>query len=135
MLNADSQNWGGYTAGAILDCILQFTKILDGTSKNNLLVQACRIYLSCDYILAAFIALANFTYKVTMPLLNCVVKSNQSTLLQVLKALHDDLKKGDMNTLRDFHVEWKYVNMAAHQPSSLENMILKQMCQEAAKGV
>lgn len=70
-----------------------------------------------------------------MPLLNCVVKSDQSTLLQVLKALHDDLKKGDMDTLKNFHVEWKHVNMAAHQPTSLESMILNQMCQEAAKGV
>ena len=72
----------GYTAGAVLDCVPEFNKVLDGTSSNNLLIQACRIYLSCDYIHSSF--LANFTYNATMPFLNCVVKSDQSELLSIL---------------------------------------------------
>ena len=35
----------GYTAGALFDCIPQFQKLFERTSKNNLLVRACRLYL------------------------------------------------------------------------------------------
>ena len=42
----------GYQAGAILDCIHYFRKVLEETHLNNLLVRSCRIYLENDFILA-----------------------------------------------------------------------------------
>ena len=46
----------GYNAGAIVDCIPQFGKLL-----NNI-VQACRLYLGCDCVISALKALASFTF-------------------------------------------------------------------------
>ena len=40
-----------------------------------ILVQACRLYLECDFIIVAMMALANFTNFVTMPYVNFVEKS------------------------------------------------------------
>ena len=65
----------GYTAGALLECVPILQKIL---SDTTLLVQACKLYLECDFIIAAMRALANFTYSVTMPYLNFVGKSDQN---------------------------------------------------------
>ena len=57
----------GYQAGAILDCQSYFRKVLDETPLNNLLVRSCRIYLEHDFIIAGLRAVANFTFRVTMP--------------------------------------------------------------------
>lgn len=62
----------GYQAGAVYDCISYLKQLLAQTPLNNLLIRACKIYLESDFILAGFKALANFTYRVTMPFLNCV---------------------------------------------------------------
>ena len=67
-----------YTEGAIDDCIPQFEKLLKHTSYNNMLVQACRLYLECEYVVATLKALANFTFNVTMPFLNCVERTDQN---------------------------------------------------------
>jgi hypothetical protein len=81
----------GYTAGAIYDCLPQFTKLLERTSKNNMLVRACRLYLECDFIIAGLKALSNFTYEVTMPFLNCVERVNQSDLCRIIPNLFEEL--------------------------------------------
>ena len=77
----------GYSAGAEFDFLDQYKKILDDTSCSNLLVQACKIYVENEYIIAAFKALVYFTFKVTMPFLNCVERCNQNSLLPILKNL------------------------------------------------
>jgi hypothetical protein len=97
----------GYTAGAIYDCLPQFTKLLERTSKNNMLVRACRLYLECDFIIAGLKALSNFTYEVTMPFLNCVERVNQSDLCRIISNLFEELKKGNLKCadLALYHVE------------------------------
>ena len=74
----------GYQAWAVLECIPYFKQVLDETPLNNLLVRACRIYLEDDFIIAGLKALANFTYKITMPYLNCVERSDQNTLVEIM---------------------------------------------------
>ena len=126
----------GYQAGAILDCLPYFRQILDETPLNNLLVRNCRIYLENDFIIAGLKALANFTYKVTMPYLNCVEKSDQNYLVEMLPKLHRDLLNADMDTLCDYHVDWTHVNMENHTPTTdLDNHLMKQLCLDAAAGV
>ena len=126
----------GYSAGSVLNCLPQFQKILNDTHLNNLLVSACKLYLENDYILAAFKALSFFTYKVTMPYLNCIEICNQNDLVGengILKKLSDGLKSNKMDTLKDYHVEWKHVDMSKQQPESpLDHLILKYMCHKAA---
>ena len=101
----------GYSAGAVIDCLEQYKKILNDTSCSNLLVQACKLYVDNDYIVAAFKALAYFTFKVTMPFLNCVERCDQNSLLPILKKLYEDLKVGKMDTLNTYSVPWTHVNI------------------------
>ena len=70
----------GYTAGGIVECI---SKDSGSNSKyTNMLTEACRLYLEREreYIVTALKALANFTYKVTMPYLNCIERSTQDMI-------------------------------------------------------
>ena len=59
----------GYTAGAIIECLPQFHATLEQTTKCNMLTEACKLYIECDYIIATLKALGNFTHSVTMPYL------------------------------------------------------------------
>ena len=126
----------GYSAAAILDCLPQYEKVLEKTSYTNLLVQACRLYCQSEYICAAFKALGYFTYKVTMPFLNCVEQCDQNSLLPLLKQVHDDLAVGKMNTLQEYHVPWTHIKTEILEPSSdLDKLLLKKMCKGAAEGI
>ena len=110
----------GYCAGSVFDCIPIFQKILEETTNNNLLVQACRLYLENECVVAAFKALSYFTYKVTMPYLNFV----------------ENLRNGDMEMLHQYHVKWKHVSMANQVPTTdLDHYLLKEMCAESTEGV
>ena len=126
----------GYTAGALVECIPIFRKILANTTLNNLLVHACRLYLECDFIIAGMRALANFTYYVTMPYLNCVEKSDQNDLCKTLPALYEGLLQGKLDTLKNYHVEWTHVAMKDMAPSSaLDHHLLEKMAHASAAGV
>ena len=126
----------GYSAGAILDCIQPFERILDKTTHNNLLVQACKLYIESDYIRAALKALAYFTFMVTMPYLNCVERCDQNQLMVILQQLHGDLDHGKMDTLTKYHVPWTHIATEKLKPTSpLDLLLLEKMCHQAAKGV
>ena len=71
-----------------------------------------------DFVLAGLKALSDFTYKITMPFLNCIEKADQETLCKVLPKLHQDLSNIRMDTFEKYHVEWKHVNTKANAPSS-----------------
>ena len=91
----------GYAAAAILAAWSLLTKLLMDTSANNLLVQACKLYLESEIELKV---LAYFTHKVTLPLLNCIAIGNQNELLEIFPKLWRDLKFGDMDTLTEYLV-------------------------------
>ena len=126
----------GYQAGAILDCLPYFKQILEETHLNNLLVRSCRIYIQNDFVIAGLRALANFTYKITMPYLNCIEKVDQNSLVDILPKLWIDLIGKKTDTLKDYQVEWTHVNMKNHIPmTDLDNHLLSEMCVDAAIGV
>ena len=126
----------GYTAGAILECLPQFREILNQTHLSNMLSEACKLYVDNEYILCAWKALANFTYKVTMPFLNCVEVCDQQELVTILKNLYTDLKDGKMDSLVNYHVPWTHIDMGKLAPESpLDHYLLKEMCKNAAEGV
>jgi hypothetical protein len=77
----------GYLAGAVFDCLPFFRQILEKTPLNNLLVRSCRLYAANEFITSGLKALANFTYKVTMPYLNFVEKSDHAALVTMLPKL------------------------------------------------
>ena len=126
----------GYCAGSVFDSIPIFQKILEETTNNNLLVQACRLYLENEYTVAALKALSYFTYKVTMPYLNFVEKSDQNDLCTTLPVLYEDLRNGNIEMIHQYHVEWKHVSMANQVPTTdLDHYLLKGMGAESAEGV
>ena len=127
----------GYTSGAIFDCLPQFRKLLERTHTNNLLVRACRLYLECEFVMAALKALSFFTNQVTMPYLNAVEKCDQNELLKILPALCSDLKDGTIGkALEKYHVKWTHVSMENQQPTTaFDKYTIKKMCIDAGAGV
>ena len=83
-----------------------------------MLVQACRLYLECEYVVAALKALANCTFNVTMPFLNCVEKTDQNDLVNILRQLYEDLSDGKLDTIKLYHVKWTHVQMDKQLPAS-----------------
>ena len=75
----------GYAAAAILAAWFLLKKLLMDTSANNLLVQACKLYLESEVFLTVLKVLAYFTHKVTLPLLNCIAIGNQNDLVQIFR--------------------------------------------------
>lgn len=60
----------GYCSASVLDFLQQYEEILNETRYNNMLVQACILYVESDYIPAAFKVLGYFTFKITILFLN-----------------------------------------------------------------
>ena len=121
----------GYSAGAIFDCLPQFQKLLDRTSKNNLLVRACKIYLESSFITASLKVLSNCTYYVTMPFLNLVECCDQTQLVELLPQLYSDLHDGkcESEALLAYRVPWTHVKINDHMlTSELELLMMKEMC-------
>ena len=126
----------GHTAGALADCAPYFKRMLNETSKNNLLTRACSLYLESEFIMTALKALSFFTYKVTMPYLNMVERCNQNDLVKILPKLCRDLEKGNLETLADYHVPWMHVNASGHHPTTdLDHYLLDAFAVKSAGGV
>ena len=94
-----------------------------------MLLQACRLYLECEYVVAALKALANFTFNVTMPFLNCVEKTDQNDLVNILPQMYEDLSDDKLDTLKFYHVKWNHVQMNKQlHASDLDHHLLNNMC-------
>ena len=70
----------GYSAASILHALPLLQMLLTETPKSNLLVEACRLYLECEFLLTELKVLSYFTFKVTPLFLNFVEKNNQEKL-------------------------------------------------------
>ena len=89
-----------YAAVSILAALPLLQMLFIETEKNSLLVQACRLYVECEFFLTKLHALTYFTHEVTLPLLNYVEISDQSQLLHIIPKLYEDLSNGKMDTLK-----------------------------------
>ena len=124
----------GYAAGSILAALPLLQILLLETENNNLLVQACRLYVEHEFFLTELHALAYFTHRVILPLFNCVEISGQSQLFHIFPKLYKDLSNGKMDTLKDFLVSYKH--LPADEPESeIVQELLKCMCTDAAEGI
>ena len=81
----------GYSAASILAALPLLQMLLLETEKENLLVQACRIYPECEFFITELHAHAYFTYKVTLPLLDGVEVCEQTDLLTIFPNLYADM--------------------------------------------
>ena len=124
----------GYAAASILAALPLLQMLLLETEKNNLLVQACRLYVNCEFFLTELHVLAYFTHKVTLPLLNGVEISDQSQLFHIFPKLCENLSNGKMDTLKDFLVSYKHLPIDEPE-SEIVQELLKRMCTDAAEGI
>ena len=125
----------GFTAGALFDCLPQFQKLLETTSKNNLLVRACRLYLESDFVMAVLKALSNFTYTVTMPFLNYVERVDQNAFCSIIPNLFQVLQNGNLicDDLEPLLIKWTHVTIEKQEPkTALDKYLIKLLCQSAA---
>ena len=90
----------GYAATSILHTLPLLQRLLNETTCSNLLVESCKLYLDCEFFLTELRLLSYFSYKVTLPLLNCVEISDQNTLLSLFPKLYTDLKNCDLTTFK-----------------------------------
>ena len=72
----------------------------------------------CDLIFAGLKAFGNYTYKVTMLFLNFFEKYGQKDMVQCLPQLHKDLQDGNLDTLKDYKIEWTHIDMLECAPST-----------------
>ena len=117
----------------ILQALPQITKLLMETWRSNLLIESCKLYVNCELFTTELDLLAIFTHKVTLPFLNCIEKSTKEKLLKIFPKLNCDLLNHNMDTLRDFQVNYIHVTIPALAMQA-EKEVINRMCVEAAKG-
>lgn len=105
--------------------------MLAKTKSNNLLIQACRLYLSIPYIIYGIHALAIFGYKVVLPYLNFSEKGNQNHCVKLFPQMYQDLLQGKMDTLSEYSVEYSFEFPL--EGNSVVNSILKHFTNRVAK--
>ena len=124
----------GTTSACVLNSLDLYQRLLEQTARHNLLVKACRLYLSCEFIVCVFKCLAYFTFKIGMPFLNMCEMSSQKEMKKLLPPFYQNLKERNVDCLKDFHVDWNRV--AVDKPSSdLGRNIMDRMCVAAAEGL
>ena len=121
----------GYVAGSILDAIPLLTMLINDGPNQNLHTESVRIYIECEFFSTALAVLSYFSYKVSLPLLNCIENSSQSDLCTIFPKLHEDLLAGNTNTLSDFVVKRSQYQVS-ELSSNLEKLLLKKFCTHAA---
>jgi hypothetical protein len=61
-----------YACASLVNAMPLLRKLVAETSRKNLLVKACDLYLMCEVFETELRVLAYFTQMVTLPLLNCI---------------------------------------------------------------
>ena len=95
----------GTTVACVIKIIDLYNKLLEQTSKRNLLVKACHLYLNCNFILSGFKYLALFTCKIGMPYLTFCELSSEKNMKQLLPRFYHELKDQNLGCPDDFHVK------------------------------
>ena len=121
----------GSCANAILQSLPILKQLLSETPADNLLAQACRLYIKCEVFLTELWLLAYFSYHITFPFLNCVEVCDTPTLKSILPKLFQDLMADDVSTLKDYVIKSKRGNIDTLN-SELETKLVHLLCADAA---
>ena len=108
--------------------------LVDEVSGTNQLVESCKIYLSSELFITELECLAYFNHYVTFPFLNCIENSTQSDLLNLLPALHTELKATKITTLQKFIVSIHGIPNPT-LTSEISQTIVNEMCISAAAAI
>lgn len=121
----------GYTAAAVLYHLSDIKELLKRTKSNNLLVRACEVYVSNDYLITCFKALAIFNYHVTLPFLNFNEKQSQAECVEIFPQLYKDLSEKKISTLKNFTVDFSFE--IPSMDCSIVQYIIDQFCLQASE--
>ena len=121
----------GSFAAALLQALPLYEILLQDSPTENLLAQACRLYVQCEVFITELHLLAYFNKHVTFPFLYCVEISDIPSLKTILPKLHADLLNCDISTLKNFVIERKNVNVD-NLNTELEMKMLNLLCYSAA---
>ena len=92
------------------------------------------MFLDLDFFITELTALAYFTHRVSLPLLNFVEVNFQDKLLEIFPKLFQGLKNGKMDTLFDYLLVYKHVSIEP-PTSETDHLLLKAMCEGASKSI
>ena len=124
----------GYSCSSILDAMPYIQMVLNETNLSNLHTEIVQLFLDSELLITELTCLSYFTHKVSLPLLHAVEVCNQDELCQIFPKLHQDLLNGCMDTLSEYTVHYKHLNIAT--PSTeLDKEILRKMCIDAAETI
>lgn len=121
----------GSCANAIIQALPILEQLLEETPADNLLAQACRLYLKCEVFITELRLLAYFNYHVVFPFLHAVEKVTTPELKRILPQLYQDLLQGKVNTLEAYAVKSKIGNVEKLY-GELEMKILSKLTKAAA---
>ena len=124
----------GYACASLVKAMPLLRKLVAETTRKNLLVKACNLYLECEVFETELRVLAYFTRMVTLPLLNCIEQCSQVDLLKLLPQLHADLAEGKMDTLQQWQVSYRHVSVEP-PTTDLEIELMNRMCADASRTV
>ena len=122
----------GSCANAIIQALPILEQLLEETPADNLLSQACRIYLKCEVFISELRLLAYFNFHVVFPFLHDVEKMSTPELKKLLPELHQDLLNGRVDTLDNYTVKVKMGNVESIE-GDLEKKMLPKLTAGAAK--
>ena len=121
----------GSCANSIIQALPILEQLLEETPADNLLAQACHIYLKCEVFISELRLLAYFNYHVVFPFLHAVEKSTTPDLKKLLPKLHSDLRENKIDTLKKFVVKSKIGNVEKVS-GDLEHKMLQNLTTAAA---
>ena len=122
----------GSCANAIIQALPILEQLLEETPADNLLAQACRIYLKCEVFISELRLLAYFNHHVVFPFLHAVEKVTTPELKKILPRLHQDLLQGKVDTLKVYVVKSKIGNVD-QLSGDLEMKMLSKLTMAAAE--
>ena len=115
----------GSCANAIIQALPILEQLLEETPADNLLAQACRIYLKCEVFISELRLLAYFNYHIVFPFLHAVEVLTTPDLKKLLPSLHQDLLHGKVDTLEPYKVKSKIGNVDQLRGDLEERMLTK----------
>ena len=115
----------GSCAAALLQAMPLLSKLLDNSTKNNLLAQASRIFIKCDIFITELRMMAYFGQHLTMPFLNCIERVDAHELMQLQKQMHQDLLISNSTTLQKYELPISKDHPAIEITGELETQLHK----------
>ena len=124
----------GKAAASLLEALTIIKKVPDETYNNNLLIEACRLYIESKLFITELEVLASFNHHVTFSFLNCIENCNQKDLLNILPTLYHAFITNSTGPLSKYKMTMQHTNIE-ETDSKLSSKILEDFCLAAGEAI